>query len=86
MYCVLATEKGRRYAMLVFLAITLSTVHGWVIPPDDKASFLSSHESAITGGVDGARDRRQLSHLTSSCHSSCDSSCDWFGRSGDEDC
>ena len=50
--------QGRRYAMLVFLAITLSTVHGWVIPSDDKASSLSSHESAITGGIDGAR--RQL--------------------------
>ena len=51
--------------MLFFLAITLSTVHGWVLPSVDKTSSLSSHESAITGGVDGARDRRQLSHLTS---------------------
>ena len=49
---------GPRYAMLVHLAITLSTVHGWVIPLDDKASSFSSHESAITGGIDGAR--RQL--------------------------
>ena len=49
---------GRRYAMLVHLAITLSTVHGWVIPSDDKISSFSSHESAITGGIDGAR--RQL--------------------------
>jgi hypothetical protein len=46
--------------MHVHLAITLSTVHGWVLPSDDKASSLSSHESAITGGVDGARARRQL--------------------------
>ena len=50
--------QGPRYAMLVHLAITLSTVHGWVVPSDDKASSLSSHESAITGGIDGAR--RQL--------------------------
>ena len=48
--------------MLVHLAMMLSTVHGWVLPSDDKAhdASLSSHESAITGGVDGARDRRQL--------------------------
>ena len=72
--------------MLVHLAMTLPTVHGWALPSDNKTSPFSSNESAITGGVDGARDRRQLSHLTSSCHSSCDSSCDWFGRSGDEDC
>ena len=50
--------QGPRYAMLFHLAITLSTVHGWVISSDDKASSLSSHESAITGGIDGAR--RQL--------------------------
>ena len=46
--------------MLVHLAMTLSTVRGWHIPSDDKASPFSSHESAITGGVDGARARRQL--------------------------
>ena len=51
--------QGPRYAMLVHIAMTLSTVHGWsLLPVDDKASSLSSHESAITGGVDGAR--RQL--------------------------
>ena len=44
--------------MLFHLAITLSTVHGWVISSDDKASSLPSLESAITGGIDGAR--RQL--------------------------
>ena len=49
--------------MLFHLAITLSTVHGWVIPSDDKASSLSLHESAITGGIDGAR--RQL--IASGC-------------------
>ena len=30
--------------MLVLLAITLSTVHGWMVPLDDKSS--PSHESA----------------------------------------
>ena len=53
--------------MLVQLAMTLSTIHGWSLPVDDKASSLSP-QSAITGGFDGARDRRLLS-------SSCDSSC-----------
>jgi hypothetical protein len=44
--------QGPQYAMLVHLAMMLSTVHGWVLPSDDKAhdSSLSSHESAITGG------------------------------------
>ena len=53
--------------MLVHLAITLFTVHGWVLPSDDKAhdSPLAFHESAITGGADGARARRQL--IASSC-------------------
>ena len=69
--CTLASSlrrpmHGPRYAMLVHLAITLSTVHGWVLPSDDKASSLSSH--AITGGVDGARARRQL--IASGCSSS----------------
>ena len=64
--------QGPQYAMLVHLAMMLSTVHGWVLPSDDKAhdSSLSSHESAITGGVDGASDRRQLRKATwiaSSC-------------------
>jgi hypothetical protein len=56
--------RGPQYAMLVHLAMMLSTVHGWVLPSDDKAhdASLSSHESAITGGVDGARDRRQLAY------------------------
>ena len=60
--------------MLVHLAMMLSTVHGWMLPSDDKAhdASLSSHESAITGGVDGARDRRQLRP------SSCDGS--WSAR------
>ena len=54
--------QGPRYAMLVHLAMMLSTVNGWVLPPDGKAhdSPLSPHESAITGEVDGARDRRRL--------------------------
>jgi hypothetical protein len=64
--------QGPQYAMLVHLAMMLSTVHGWVLPSDDKAhdSSLSSHESAITGGVDGVSDRRQLRKATwiaSSC-------------------
>ena len=46
--------------MLVHLAITLSAVDGWGLPWDDQTSSLSSNESAITGGADGARDRRQL--------------------------
>ena len=50
-----------RIAMLVQLAMTLSTIHGWSLPVDDKASSLSSHESAITGGFDGARDRLRRS-------------------------
>ena len=58
--------RGPRYAMLVHLAITLFTVHGWVLPSDDKVSSLSSH--AITGGVDGARARRQL--IASGCSGS----------------
>ena len=54
--------------MLVHLAITLSTVHGWVLPLDDKASSLSSHESVITGGIDGEHARRQL--IASGCSGS----------------
>ena len=49
--------------MLVHLAMILSTVNGWVLPSDlDTAhdSPLSPHESAITGDVDSARDRRRL--------------------------
>ena len=61
--------------MLVHLAMTLSTVHGWSLPEpvDDKASSLLWRESAITGGVDGSRDRRQLA--PPGCFS-CDESCD----------
>ena len=53
--------------MLVHLAIMLSAVNGWVLPSDDKAhdSPLSLHESAIMGGADGSRARRQL--IASSC-------------------
>ena len=59
--------------MLVHLAITLFTVHGWVLPSDDKVSSLSSH--AITGGVDGARARRQLArHPWLGIASDCDGS------------
>ena len=52
--------------MLVHLAMMLSEVSGWVLPSDEKAhdSPLSSHESAITGEVESARDRRRLA---SSC-------------------
>ena len=79
--------------MLVRLAMTLSTVHGWSLPEpvDGKASSLSSHEhaqeSAITGGVDGSRDRRQLAPPGCfSCDESCDgcdASCDGFWGWGD---
>ena len=77
--------------MLVHIAMTLSTVHGWSLPEpvDDKASSLSSHESAITGGVDGSRDRRQLSAAARGCFScdescdGCDASCDGFWGWGD---
>ena len=82
---------GPRYAMLVHIAMTLSTVHGWSLPEpvDDKSSSLSSHESAITGGVDGSRDRRQLSAAARGCFScdescdGCDASCDGFLGWGD---
>eukprot|EP00964_Phaeocystis_antarctica_P056830 scaffold33572_cov47-Phaeocystis_antarctica.AAC.4 len=58
--------QGPRYAMLLHLAMMLSKVSGGGLPSDGKAhdSPLSSHESAITGEVDGARDRRRLA---SSC-------------------
>ena len=79
--------------MLVHLAMTLSTVHGWSLPEpvDNKALSLSSHESAITGGVDGSRDRRQLAPpgcfgCNESCDG-CDASCDgFFGGSCDSSC
>ena len=53
--------------MLVHLAMMLSKVSGWGLPSDGKThdSHLSSHESAIMGEVDGARDRRRLA---SSCN------------------
>jgi uncharacterized protein with von Willebrand factor type A (vWA) domain len=35
--------------------LMLSTVNGWALQPDDKAHD-SSHELAITGEADGARD------------------------------
>ena len=41
--------------MLVYLAMMLSTVHGWGLPSDNKTSSLSSNESEITGGADGTR-------------------------------
>ena len=52
--------------MLVHLAMMLSKVSGWGFPSDDTAhdSPLLSHESAITGEVDSARDGRRLA---SSC-------------------
>ena len=59
--------------MLVYLAMTLSTVHGWGLPSDNKTSSLSSNESAITRGADGARARRQLQ----GCNGGCDAS--WLG-------
>ena len=46
--------------MLVHLAMTLSAVDGWGLPWDNQTSSLSSNESAITGGADGAHDQRQL--------------------------
>ena len=47
--------QGPRFAMLVYLAMMLSTVHGWGLPSDNKTSSLSSNESEITGGADGTR-------------------------------
>ena len=63
-------NQGPQHSMIVHLAMMLSAVHGWVLLPDDKAhdSSHSAHESAITGGVDGARARRQL--VASSCDGS----------------
>ena len=48
--------------MLVHLAMMLSKASGWGMPSDDTAHDLplSSHESAITGEVNGRR-------LASSC-------------------
>ena len=59
--------QGPQCAMLVHLGMMLSAASGWVLPSADKAhdSPLSFHESAITGGADGARARRQL--IASSC-------------------
>eukprot|EP00964_Phaeocystis_antarctica_P059555 scaffold35371_cov64-Phaeocystis_antarctica.AAC.2 len=58
--------QGPRCAMLLHLAMMFSKVSGWGLPSDDTAHDLplSSHESAITGEVDGAHDRRRLA---SSC-------------------
>ena len=55
--------------MLLHLAMMLSKASGWGLPSDDKAhdSPISSHDSAITGEVDSARDGRRLA-------SSCDHS------------
>ena len=64
--------------MLVHLAMTLSTVHGWGLPSDNKTSSLSSNESAITGGADGARDRRQAA-VVWRCTASCDDCTLWGG-------
>ena len=54
--------------MLFHLAMMLSKVSGWGLPSDLVKDLIkaydSSHDSAITGQVDGARDRRQLA---SSC-------------------
>ena len=54
--------------MLLHLAMMLSKVSGWGLPSDLVKDLItaydSSHESVITGEVDGARDRRRLA---SSC-------------------
>ena len=52
--------------------LMLSTVNGWALQPDDKA-HNSSHELAITGEADGARDGRQLLRIAA-FGSSCDDS------------
>ena len=57
--------KKQQYAMIVHLAMTLSTSSGWVLLSEDKAydlplPQLSPHDSAIPGEVDGGRARRQL--------------------------
>mmetsp|Transcript_19235 Transcript_19235/g.48348 ORF Transcript_19235/g.48348 Transcript_19235/m.48348 type:complete len:164 (+) Transcript_19235:318-809(+) len=72
--------QGPRFAMLVHLAMTLSAVNGWgmrSVQYENKTSSLSSNESAITGGADGAQhDRRQLD--PSSCNAGCNDSCDGY--------
>ena len=47
---------------MLHLAMLLSEVSGWRLPSDDRLDKAneSSHESAITGEVDSARDRRRL--------------------------
>ena len=69
------------FKMLVFAM--LSSASGWGLP-----SLLSSDESTnIMGGVDGARDGRQLA---SGCDRGCNGGCDWslntIPFSCDDDC
>ena len=65
--------KKQQYAMIVHLAMTLSTSSGWVLLSEDKAYDLplSPHDSAITGEVDGGRARRQLAWACSGSWSVC---------------
>ena len=69
-----AKQKNESKNVMFFLLamMMLSTANGWVLPPDDTAHD-SSHESAITGEADGARDRRQLLRIAA-FGSSCDAS------------
>ena len=71
------TKMNGTFLLQCLLWSSLSAVNGWVLPSDDKAhdsyqtSSLSSYESATTGGVDGAHDRRQLASRWSCDHSWC---------------
>ena len=63
--------QGPQYAMLVHLAMMLSTSNGWVLAPDDKAHDSSPLAAHDTGEVDGGRARRQLASGCSGSWSAC---------------
>ena len=73
--------QAERYAMLVQLAMMLSTSSGWMLPSGDTARAagrpVSPHDSAITGEVAGGRARRQLA---SGCSGSTDGASSALGR------
>ena len=49
----------------VLVFAMLSTASGWGLPSQDSPKFNESTD--ITGGVDGARDRRQLRDVSNFC-------------------
>ena len=59
------------FKVLVFAM--LSTASGWGFPSNDSL-LLSNESTSITGGVDDARDRRQLKGC--SCDKGCNGGCD----------